>query len=241
MEASQSDDVVVTGERTQEQRNEEGRKNAIDLEASLGKRGREELSRVDERVVLARSVFTAAVDQRMRQLIEPDVGRFLREEIDADALTDVRKAARQQAESENAELSVLNKAYANYTAAVMACEEAGRALEAVLQPLEGRAAARPAKKAKGGEGAGESSVKAEAGVRGEVASDSDVDAVSSTSDEGSAGKGEGKGFGKGFGKGLGKGKGKGIGRATIIVDPSGVAHRIPRAGSVAYPGDEPDE
>ena len=158
-------EVSMTGERTREQRDSEGREAAIDLDAAPAKRSREALGRLEERVATARSVSTAAVEKRTRELIEPAFAEFMREEIDADELTRRRKAAREQAGGEDATLSALDRAYAKYLAAVEArvAAEASEAaadeeLEAALRPYEGEVAA---KRMRPSDGAGPSGVKAE--------------------------------------------------------------------------------
>ena len=118
-----------------------------------------------QRVATARSVSTAAVEKRTRELIEPAFAEFMREEIDADELTRRRKAAREQAGGEDATLSALDRAYAKYLAAVEArvAAEASEAaadeeLEAALRPYEGEVAA---KRMRPSDGAGPSGLKAE--------------------------------------------------------------------------------
>jgi len=77
-------DVAVTGERSREEKDAEGRKRAIDVDAPPAKRSREEQARLEERVATARSASSAAVDVRLRELMQPAYARFEREEIDAE-------------------------------------------------------------------------------------------------------------------------------------------------------------
>ena len=153
-------------------------KRAIDLDAPPAKRSREEQARLEERVATARSVSSAAVDARVRELMQPAYARFEREEIEAEELTRLKKAAREQATAEDATLSALDKACAEYEAATKAHEAAAKAqeaaatrvaeadakLDAALRPLEEAAAA---KRAGQGAAAGSSGVKAE-GAGGDV-------------------------------------------------------------------------
>ena len=161
-----ADEVAVTGERSRKERDAEGRRSAIDLEARPGKRSREELGALEERVATARSIVSVAEDARPQELLRPFLEQYARDEIEADELPRRTKAAREQAAAEDATLSAVDKAYAKYMAAVEArgmAEEAeaaaGEELEAALRPLE-------AKRSSGGEAAASSGVKAEA--RGDV-------------------------------------------------------------------------
>ena len=81
------DQVVVVGERTWAQRDAEGRKRAIDLDTETPrKRGRAAAVALEERVVGARSVCTAAVDMRVRELIKPAFEQWVAEKIEEAAL-----------------------------------------------------------------------------------------------------------------------------------------------------------
>ena len=81
------DQVVVVGERTWAQRDAEGRKRAIDLDHETPrKRGRAAAVALEERVVGARSVCTAAVDMRVRELIKPAFEQWVAEKIEEAAL-----------------------------------------------------------------------------------------------------------------------------------------------------------
>jgi hypothetical protein len=138
------EEVAVVGERTFAQRDAECRKRAIDLEAETPrKRGRGAAGALEERVVSARSVCTAAVDKRLRELIQPAVDQWVAEEIDAAELDRRKAEAREKATAEHAPLTELERASAEYTGAVSArtkaeaAEDAAEAqLEAVLRELE---------------------------------------------------------------------------------------------------------
>ena len=98
---------------------------------------------LEERVVSARSVCTAAVDKRVRELIQPAIDQWVAEEIDAAELDRRKAEAREQATAEHAQLTELERASAEYTEAVSArtkaeaAEDAAEAkLEAVLRGLE---------------------------------------------------------------------------------------------------------
>ena len=141
---SDEEEVTVVGERTFAQRDAECRKRAIDLEPETPrKRGRGAAAALEERVVSARSVCTAAVDKRVRELIQPAVDQWVAEEIDAAELDRRKAEAREKATAEHAPLTELERASAEYTEAVSArtkaeaAEDAAEAkLEAVLRGLE---------------------------------------------------------------------------------------------------------
>ena len=142
--AADQEEVAVVGERTFAQRDAECRKRAIDLEAETPrKRGRGAAAALEERVVSARSVCTAAVDKRVRELIKPAIDQWVAEEIDEATLKQRRIEAREKATAEHAQLTELERASAEYTEAVSArtkaeaAEDAAEAkLEAVLRGLE---------------------------------------------------------------------------------------------------------
>ena len=133
------------GERTFAQRDAECRKRAIDLEAETPrKRGRGAAAALEERVVSARSVCTAAVDKRTRELAQPALEKYMAGLIDEATLKRRKAAAREKATVEHARLTELERASAEYTEAVSACTKAEAAenaaeakLEAVLRGLEG--------------------------------------------------------------------------------------------------------
>ena len=80
---SDEEEVTVVGERTFAQRDAECRKRAIDLEAETPrKRGRGAAGALEERVVSARSVCTAAVDKRAWELAQPALQEYMAEKID---------------------------------------------------------------------------------------------------------------------------------------------------------------
>ena len=149
--ADDQEEVAVVGERTFAQRDAECRKRAIDLEAETPrKRGRGASGALEERVVSARSVCTAAVDKRVRELAQPAFDEYMADRIDAAELDRRKAAAREQATAEHAPLTELERASAEYTEAVSArtkaeaalatseaAEDAAEAkLEAVLRGLE---------------------------------------------------------------------------------------------------------
>ena len=151
------EEVAVVGERTFAQRDAECRKRAIDLEPEAPrKRGRGAAGALEERVVSARSVCTAAIDKRVRELIQPAVDQWVAEEIDAAELDRRKAEAREKATAEHVPLTELERASAEYTEAVSArtkaeaAEDAAEAkLEAVLRGLEcgspGPRASRPSR------------------------------------------------------------------------------------------------
>ena len=140
------DGVEVTGERTREQRDAEGRKRAIDLNLlDANKRPRTASTELQTQVAKARSVCTGEVQKRVEELIRPAVADYVVDKID-DAELDRRKAAaRAQAESEHAPLSKLDAAFSAYTAAVAARvaaeDEAEKAIAAATAAEDAAAAA----------------------------------------------------------------------------------------------------
>ena len=149
--AADQDEVAVVGERTFAQRDAESRKRAIDLETETPrKRGRAAAGALEERVVGARSVCTAAVDKRVRELVQPALDEYVADQIDAAELDRRKAAAREKATAEHAPLTELERASAEYMEAVSArtkaeaalstseaAEDAAEAkLEAVLRGLE---------------------------------------------------------------------------------------------------------
>ena len=142
--AADQEEVAVVGERTFAQRDAECRKRAIDLEAETPrKRGKGAAGALEERVVSARSVCTAAVDKRARELAQSAFDEYMADRIDAAELDRLKTEARVKATREHAPLTELERASAEYTEAVSArtkAEAAGDAaeakLEAVLRELE---------------------------------------------------------------------------------------------------------
>ena len=142
--AGDQDEVAVVGERTFAQRDAESRKRAIDLETETPrKRGRAAAGALEERVVGARSVCTAAIDKRARELAQPAFDEYFADQIDEATLKQRKAAARVKATAEHAPLTELERASAAYTQAVSAsraaeaAEDAAEAkLEAVLRGLE---------------------------------------------------------------------------------------------------------
>ena len=149
--SADQEEVAVVGERTFAQRDAECRKRAIDLEAETPrKRGRGAAAALEERVVSARSVCTAAVDKRARELAQPAFDEYMADQIDEATLKQRKAAAREKATAEHAQLTELERASAEYTEAVSArtkaeaalatseaAEDAAEAkLEAVLRGLE---------------------------------------------------------------------------------------------------------
>ena len=150
--AADQEEVAVVGERTFAQRDAECRKRAIDLETETPrKRGRAAAGALEERVVGARSVCTAAVDKRVRELAQPALDDYMADRIDAAELDRRKAEARVKATAEHAPLTELERASAEYMEAVSArtkaeaalstseaAEDAAEAkLEAVLRVLEG--------------------------------------------------------------------------------------------------------
>ena len=142
--SADQEEVAVVGERTFAQRDAECRKRAIDLEAETPrKRGRGASGALEERVVSARSVCTAAVDKRARELALSAFDEYMADQIDEATFKQRKAAAREKATAEHAPLTELERASAEYTEAVSArtkaeaAEDAAEAkLEAVLRGLE---------------------------------------------------------------------------------------------------------
>ena len=94
--ATDQEEVAVVGERTFAQRDAECRNNETQRDADLNnetprKRDRAAAGALEERVVGARSVCTAAVDKRARELALPAFDEYMADRIDAAEL-DKRKA-----------------------------------------------------------------------------------------------------------------------------------------------------
>ena len=142
--AADQEEVAVVGERSFAQRDAECRKRAIDLETETPrKRGRAAAGALEERVVGARSVCTAAIDKRARELAQPALDEYMADRIDEATLKQRKAEARAKATAEHAPLTELERASAAYTQAVSAtraaeaAEDAAEAkLEAVLRGLE---------------------------------------------------------------------------------------------------------
>ena len=134
----------MTGERTREQRDAEGRKRAIDLNLlDANKRPRTASTELQTQVAKARSVCTAEVHKRVEELIRPAVADFVVDKIDEVELVRRKAVARAKAESEHAPLSTLDAAYSKYTAAVAArvaaedeAEKATAAEDAAMAQLQ---------------------------------------------------------------------------------------------------------
>lgn len=129
--AGDQEEVAVVGERTFSQRDAEGRKRAIDLDAeSPRKRGRTAAAALEKRVVGARSVCTAAVDKRVRELMSPAIEQWNAGQIDGAELDRRRDEARVKATAEHASLTELDCASFDYREAVSARTKAEAALSA---------------------------------------------------------------------------------------------------------------
>ena len=173
LDKERDDECVVVGERTREQKDAEGRKRAIDLDEETPRKRAKQLEDVHTRITKGRSVCTAAVDGRYRELLQPAIEAFASDEIDEAELGKRKKAAREQAEAGHGPLGKLNRAAAAWSAAVevrVAAEaalastiatedEAEAALEEALREVEAGGAGGAAA---GGGGAGPSRVKKEA-------------------------------------------------------------------------------
>ena len=148
---SDQDEVAVVGERTFAQRDAECRKRAIDLDTETPrKRGRAATGAMEERIIGARSVCTAAVDARVRELTQPAFEQWMADQIDEATLKQRKAEARAKATAEHAPLTELESASSGYMEAVSArtkaeaalanteaAEDAAEAkLEAVLRTLE---------------------------------------------------------------------------------------------------------
>merc|ERR1740136_347124 len=148
---SDQDEVAVVGERSFAQRDAECRKRAIDLDTETPrKRGRAAAGAMEERIIGARSVCTATVDARVRELTQPAFEQWMADQIDAAELDRRKAEARAKATAEHAPLTELESASSGYMEAVSArtkaevalanteaAEDAAEAkLEAVLRALE---------------------------------------------------------------------------------------------------------
>ena len=98
---------------------------------------------MEERIVGARSVCTAAVDQRVRELAQPALDEYMADRINAAELDRRKTEARQKATAEHVPLTELDRASTGYMeaeAALRTSEAAADAaeakLEAVLRALE---------------------------------------------------------------------------------------------------------
>ena len=129
--AGSQEEVTVVGERSFAQRDAECRKRAIDLDTeSPRKRGRAVAAALEERVVSARSVCTAAVDKRVRELTMPAIEQWNAGQIDGAELDRRRDEARLKAMAEHASLTALDCASFDYKEAVSARTKAEAALSA---------------------------------------------------------------------------------------------------------------
>ena len=129
--AGSQEEVTVVGERSFAQRDAECRKRAIDLDTeSPRKRGRAVAAALEERVVSARSVCTAAVDKRVRELTMPAIEQWNAGQIDGAELDRRRDEARLKAMAEHASLTALDRASFDYREAVSARTKAEAALSA---------------------------------------------------------------------------------------------------------------
>ena len=132
----------MTGERTREQRDAEGRKRAIDLNLlDANKRPRTASTELQTQVAKARSVCTGEVHKRVEELIRPAVADFVVRKIDGIELEKQRAAAFAKAESEHAPLSKLDAAFSAYTAAVAARVAAEDEAEKAMAAEDAAAAA----------------------------------------------------------------------------------------------------
>ena len=131
---SDEPEVAVVGERTREQRDAEGRKRAIDLDAETPRK-RSKVG-LETRVAKARSLCQEAVDARVHELLKPAVQEYAKGKIDGAELDTRREAARQQAAAGHAPLTKLDQAFADYNAAVAARAQAEAAEDAAEAKLE---------------------------------------------------------------------------------------------------------
>ena len=98
--SADQEEVAVVGERTFAQRDAECRKRAIDLEAETPrKRGRGASAALEERVVSARSVCTAAVDKRARELALSAFDEYMADRIDEVTLKQCKAEAREKGDN----------------------------------------------------------------------------------------------------------------------------------------------
>jgi hypothetical protein len=139
-------DEAFVSVTTREERDDDGRKRAIDLEPEESRK--QARTALPERVAEARSLCTAAVDERYRALIKPAFDAWAADEIDEDELKARKPAARKQAAAEHEPLAALDGAYGAYTAAIAARvaaeaaeEKAEAEVDAVVRAIEQQAAA----------------------------------------------------------------------------------------------------
>lgn len=118
VQSAAQEEVSVVGYSTPEDRSAAGRKHAIDLDLFEAKRPRTASSELQTSVAKARSMFTEAVDDKVRALLKNTIDDFVCDKIDAAALESRKAAARAQAEKEHPQLSKLQDAFEAYTAAV---------------------------------------------------------------------------------------------------------------------------
>jgi len=132
--AAEADEVSIVAMRTPEQRNAEGKRQAIDLNLldSIAKRPKTASDALQTRVAKARSVCSSAVDKRLRELFQPAFDAYTSDQIGVQELDQRKQAARAQAEAEHSELTQLNAAFATYTAAVSARVAAEEATEKAM-------------------------------------------------------------------------------------------------------------
>jgi hypothetical protein len=114
------DDVAITGVRTREERDADGRKHAFDLNLFEVKRPRTASSALTSRVADARGACKDAVDAKVRALMQAAYDDYIVDKIDAAELERRKTAARAQATTAHPPLATLENAYTTYTAAVVA-------------------------------------------------------------------------------------------------------------------------
>ena len=113
-------EVSVTGERTREEKDAEGRKHAIELDGlDPPKRARTVSRELEDRVVKARSIYTKAIHDKTIDLLKPAIDQWASDKIDDAELKQRKIDAQKDAEAEHEPaLAPLEAAYESHTADV---------------------------------------------------------------------------------------------------------------------------
>ena len=112
------------------------RKGAIDLDDETPRKGKAAVAAVEERILGARAICTAAVDKRVLKLTQPAFEQYMADQFDAAELDRRKAEARGKATAEHAPLTELDRASAEYMEAVLARTKAEAAEDAAEARLE---------------------------------------------------------------------------------------------------------
>jgi hypothetical protein len=106
------DDVTLVGMRTPAERHAEGRKRALDLDCPLESIKRPKVPSLELRtdVAKARSISTANGENRFKELFQPAIDAYAKDELDEAELKRRKNAARQTAATEYPPLADLDEA-----------------------------------------------------------------------------------------------------------------------------------